>query len=284
MVPVGRDARRAVFGHVGEEGLAALGVAARQHPAVGAEPGHLGGAVQGLAIGVPSPRVGAAEAVHQLLRLREWQVVGRHLHVEQHDVDAVEEVQVDMHHLERHRCVAGPRHDLHRGDVAAAEHPHRRAAGRVAAAALAASLAIEEALHVGQEGDELVVVPLLEAARLALVLVDVFAPRRRVAQIAQQLPGRTAFDGVVAHSGGNQPQRPEQHLAQVAHQHGLGRRGIGRSAGVLQHGPQCRQLRSGEASAAGPRRCARRASDPAAGRAGSARPTRGTAPHPTMEG
>ena len=51
-----------------------------------------------LAGGVPAGRVGAAEAVHQVLRQRQRQVLAGHLHVEQDHLDAVEEVEVDMHH------------------------------------------------------------------------------------------------------------------------------------------------------------------------------------------
>ena len=163
----------------------------------------------------------------QLLRQRQGQVVGRHLDVEQHDVDAVEEVQVDVHHLQRDRSVADARDDAHRGDVVAAEDAHRRAGGRVAAAALRAPFAVEEALHVRQEADELVVVTLVEAAGGAVVLVEVLAPRRRIAHRTQRLPGRRRRAVVLRHARRDQAQRPEQRLAQVPHDHLLPAVGIG---------------------------------------------------------
>ena len=54
-------------------------------------------AMQRAALARPTAGVRAAEAVQQLLRLRELQVVGADLDVEQHDVDVEEEVQVDVH-------------------------------------------------------------------------------------------------------------------------------------------------------------------------------------------
>ena len=133
---------------------------------------------------VPAGRVGAAEAVQQVLRLRQRQVAGADLHVQQHQVDVQEEVQVDMHDVQQQRRIAGLRHHAHLGHVAAAEQPHRRA-GR-AGVALRAAVAVEEALHIGQEGDELVVVAFVEVVGVAGVFVHLLRQRqlRR-----QQLPG-----------------------------------------------------------------------------------------------
>ena len=132
------------------------------------------------AVGVPAGRVGAAEAVHQLLGQRQRQLVAGDLDVEQHDVHAVEEIQVDVHHLQRHRRVAGARLHAHRGDVVAAEDAHRRALAVLVVAAARAALAVEEALHVGQEGDELVVVALVELCRVAGELVELLAAGDKV--------------------------------------------------------------------------------------------------------
>ena len=85
----------------------------------------------------------------------------------------------------------------------------------VAAAALRSPLAVEEALHVGQEAHELVVVALVEAAGAAVVLVDVLAPGRSLAHVAQQLPGRAAARIVVGDARRDQPKRPQQGLPQV---------------------------------------------------------------------
>ena len=172
-------------------------------------------AVQRLALRVPAAGVGAAEAIEELLRLRQAQVVGADFDVEQHHVDVEEEVQVDVHDLQRDRRVAGPRHDAHRRDVAAAEHAHRRvAAGSLAGLAALAAVAVQEALHVGQEGDELVVVALVEAAAVAGVFVDLLAPRRCSPSRAAPARGR---DARRRRARRHQAQRPQQGLAQVAH-------------------------------------------------------------------
>ena len=235
VVPVLRDARRTMLGQVRQERAALLRVAARQHRTLRVEPFDAGQAVHRLAVAVPAGGVGPSEAVHQLLRERQLEVAGGDLDVQQDDVDAVEEVQVDMDDLQGDRRVAGPRHDAHRRDVAAPEHAHRRAGGRVAAAALGAALAVQEALHIRQEADELVVVALLKAAGAAVVLVDVLAPGRRVAHVAQQLPRRAASHIVVGHAGRYQPERPEQHLLQMPDGHRGPALGLRRNARVEQH-------------------------------------------------
>ncbi len=165
---------------------------------------------------VPAGRVGAAEAVQQLLRLRQRQVVGADLDVEQDHVDVVEEVQVDVHDLQRDRRVAGPRHDAHRGDVAAAEHPHRRVGGRVAAAALRRALRrTGSAARTAGSSRTRCSGARWKPPAAAGVFVDDLAPRRGVAHVAQQLPRRrcTSSPATPRH----QAQRPQQGLPQVAH-------------------------------------------------------------------
>ena len=223
--PVRGDARRAVFGHVRQEGITILGVRAGQHGVVGGEKLHAGHAMQRLALCVPAGRVGAAEAVEQVLRLRQRQVAGADLHVQQHQVDVEEEVQVDMHDVQQQRHIARLRHQPHPGHVAPAEQAHRRAGGT--GVALRSAIAVQEALHVGQEGDELVVVPLVEVLGIAGVFVHLLAPVRR-----QQLPGPRVRTLGQRH----QAQRPQQHLTQVPDLR------AGGGGGGHRHGAQCRSL------------------------------------------
>ncbi len=71
----------------------------------------------------PIGRIGAAEPVHRVLHAAETQVVGEDLDDQQHDVDVVEEVQVDMRNVEGLRLGSRLRErhpDL--GDVVATEH------------------------------------------------------------------------------------------------------------------------------------------------------------------
>lgn len=118
-----------------------------------------------------------------------------------------------MHHVEGDRRIAGPGDDAHPRDVFAAKNAHRcvgvAIAGSLAAAASAgatslAAFAVQNALHLRQKRDELVVVPLLEATGATGVFVDQLTPRRTP---------RMAGDTLHRH----QPQRPEQHLAQMPH-------------------------------------------------------------------
>ena len=48
-----------------------------------------------------------------------------HFDIEQHDVDVVEEVQIDVRDTQYERRIARASHDSHRRDVVAAEHAHR---------------------------------------------------------------------------------------------------------------------------------------------------------------
>ena len=186
--PVRGNARRAMAADVGHERGALVRIRLRQHAAVAADP--FGGrqAVQRAAVGVPARRVGAPGAVHQLLHLRQRHVVAGDLDVQDHHIDVEEEVQMHMHHVEHHRRVALARGDAHRGDVAAPEHAHRRAGIGVRIVASQATLAVQKLLHVGQEGDELGVVALLEDAARQLGIVLELAPRAGLAHVAQDLP------------------------------------------------------------------------------------------------
>ena len=174
--------------------------------------------MQRAALGVPAGRVGAAGAVKQLLRLRQTQVVGADFEVEQHHLDIEEEIEVAMHHVERDGRIAWLCHDPQRRDVVTPENPHRRLAvtiGRLATVVLRTAFAIEEALHIGQEAHELVVVALVKAAAVAGVLLDLFTPGRGIAEFAQHLPG--AMVPVLCISNRHQPHGPEQGLAEMLH-------------------------------------------------------------------
>ncbi len=89
--------------------------------------------------------------------------VGEDLHVQQHDVDVVEEVEIDVRDVKRTWYIARRRGEPDPRDVVAAEHPHRRA-DRLGYLSAAPPLSVQEALHVGQKGDKLAVVPLFEEA------------------------------------------------------------------------------------------------------------------------
>ena len=117
VLPVLRDARRAVLGEMGEENSrSCTSLCASTLPCASS---HSTDARQcsALAVRVPAGGVGAAEAVHAAPAPAAGTAVSRHLDVQQDDVDAVEEVQVDVHHLQRDGRVADAWDDAHRGDV-----------------------------------------------------------------------------------------------------------------------------------------------------------------------
>ncbi|MNT20191.1 hypothetical protein D3C72_1554910 [compost metagenome] len=129
-----------------------------------------------------------------------------------------------MHEVERDRRIAGAQHRPHGADVAAPKHPHRRAGGT--AAFPAAPFAIQEALHIGQKGHELVVVAFVKTAAVAREFVHHFAPGRGLlAHVRQQLPGFGVPALGAPHR--HQAQGPQQDLAKLPHAGGVGFSGHG---------------------------------------------------------
>jgi hypothetical protein len=202
--PVRCDTRRTLVMHEREKLVAILRVGARKDRAVCCQPLNLRHRMQRVALCVPPGRISAPEAVQQFLRLREREVVRLQLHVEQHDIDVVEEVEVDVNDLERERGCIGVRVHARGRDVRAAEHAHRRLGAGLADTAARAPFPVEELLHVGQEGDELVIVAFVETRNFAGVFVERLAPRRGVAHCFEQLPRSLGRDA----PGMNQAQRP----------------------------------------------------------------------------
>lgn len=203
---------RAIAAHRAEKLVAPLVIGDGEHLARGREPLDAPHAMAARAVVVPVGGIGAAEAVQGVLRARQAQVAGMDLDHEDGDVDVVEEVQVDVRDVEHHRVrlVAGERH-AHPGEVAAAEDADRRFARRRAALL---ALAVEEALHVRQEGHELAVVALLELRRITGELVGELAPGTLRAAALQHLP---VLLDLLALADRHQLQRPEQDLAELAH-------------------------------------------------------------------
>src|SRR6185503_14732940 len=89
------------------------------------------------------------------------------------DVGVQEEIECDFLDLESERHAVVERHADAR-DVLAAKDVH---ASLAAARLLARDRAIDEALHVRQEGDELLVIALADLAGLGVELVAQLAPR-----------------------------------------------------------------------------------------------------------
>jgi hypothetical protein len=120
--------------------------------------------------------------------------------------------------VERDGRVAGLRHHAHGRNVVPPKDAHRRIAviaAFFAALALGAALAVEKALHIRQEAHELVVVALVKAATVAGVFVDLLAPGRCIAHLAQHVP-RAVVRGLGI-GRRHQPQGPEQGLPEMLH-------------------------------------------------------------------
>ena len=174
-IPVGREGRCPVLADMGKESGLSLVVGGRQHGAVGAEPLGALEAVTAVAVGFPVDRIGAAEPEHGLLGAGERDVAAVKFDGQDDKVEIVEKVEVDMGNVEfarRHRGVGIGA--AHAGDVVAAEYPNRRFR-RIGAPRL--SLAIQEALDVGQKGDELAVMTGLKTGGIIGELVVHLAPR-----------------------------------------------------------------------------------------------------------
>ena len=101
---------------------------------------------------------------------------------------------------------------FHSGNITATKDPDRRFA--VTGLSFAAdTLTVQETLHVGQEGDEFLVVPFLEIVGIAEFVVH-FPPRALVPHRLQQFPifGNVRFPHPRVHN----LQGPQQNLPKVA--------------------------------------------------------------------
>jgi hypothetical protein len=114
------------------------------------------------------------------------------------------------------------------GDIVAA-HGLDRALAIHSPHGAADALPVQEALHRRQEGDELVVMPLLEFGGVAELVVDL-APRTAVA-VGQMLPVLQLVAGLER----QQIDRPEQDLAQMPHARGVARARLGALGDILLH-------------------------------------------------
>ena len=99
------------------------------------------------------------------------------------------------------------------GHVFAPKHAHGRGAA-LGLFARAPAFAVEKSLHVRQERDELVVVPLLELVRVAGELVQHLVPRVALALLLEHFP---VLLNLRAFPDRHELQRPEQDLPKVSH-------------------------------------------------------------------
>ena len=217
--PVRRYARRPVLADERQKLLALRRVGCREHGPIGRQPLDLVHAVQALTVVFPGRGVGAGEPVKRVFRFVQGEVLAEHLDVQQHDVDVVEEVQVDMSNGQRDRHATGAGREPHRRDVIASEHAHRRAAGVRAArrlVALRTTFAVEEPLHVRQERRELVVMAFLEVAGVASEFVRHLVPRISGSRLLEQFPVPLDLRPLTANR--HQLQRPEHDLPELPYE------------------------------------------------------------------
>src|SRR6185295_12075255 len=186
----------------------------RAHRSLRVEPFDASRAVRALARIVPEPGIRAAEAEHRVLGALERDVVDEDLEREQHDVRIEEEIKIDDAHVERERrAVAVRDHDL--ADVAAPIDPKARLA--FAPRGVDADLrAVQEPLHERQERHELAVRALAEVLRVTLELLDELAPRVIALDRSERLPVPLKLAGLLL---GNEQQRPEHGLTEMADEH-----------------------------------------------------------------
>src|SRR5438067_5893217 len=136
----------------------------------------------------PRNGISATDAIHRLLRAGEAQIVGEDFHDEQHDVDVVEEIQVDVRDVEDFRIALRLRKsDPQLRNVVATKHAQRRVGARGRASAHR-PFAVEKIAHVREERHEFAVMPLLEVLPVAPELVLQLAPRVLAGRTSQDVP------------------------------------------------------------------------------------------------
>ena len=207
--PVRRDVGGTMLADVGEIARPVLVIGRREDLAGGGKPFHALGTVPSASAGLPVRRIRAADAVHRIQRTRERKVVSNQFQREDRNVDVIEEMQVDVRHIEKRRRVVAGEADAGLRDVAAPEHAHRP---QVAAFA-ARSLAVQKALHVRQESHELLVMALAEILRVVGELVGHLGPAAGRG-LLQKLP--MALD-LLPPRMRDQLDRPQHDLAKLQH-------------------------------------------------------------------
>src|SRR5882672_8194757 len=168
--------------------------------------------MQRVAVCIPTRWIAAPESIQHFLRGAEVEIVRLDLDVEQHDVDVIKKIKIDVHDVERQRHRARACQHAYRSNVVTAEYPHRRFLAAVAGGTSRPYLAVEKLLNVRQERDELVVVAFVEARNLSRVLVYRLLPGRRCAEFLQHLPRPLVARARRQHEA----QRPQQDLPEVA--------------------------------------------------------------------
>src|SRR5690349_8563632 len=114
----------------------------------------------------PVRGITAAQPEQRVLRLRQRQIVPKHLDDENRHVDVIEEIQIHMRHAEGHGDGMGAGEcDPYLGDIAATKYTNAGLLLDVPVAPF--SFSVEEALDVGEECDELAVMPFLKLMRVA---------------------------------------------------------------------------------------------------------------------
>ena len=186
ILPVRSERRRTFAAHRRQILLSRLVVRHRQHTAIGRQPFHLAGAVDGIALLGPARRIGTAEPMQGVLHDVERQVGAGYFDGKNDKVDVIEKIQIDMPDVEHDRhvppgegdprlCHVGPAIDLYRGFAVGG---HRAALG---------AFAVEKPLHKGQERHELAVMPFLEGIGIGAEFVIHFLPDT-AGVLLEQLP------------------------------------------------------------------------------------------------
>ena len=210
--PMRRDARRTVPAYERKILFALCEIRSGEDLTVVVQPLDPMRAVHALALIVPREGVGAAGPVERVLDVMQRKPVGEELHVQQHDVDVVEEVEIDVRDIVRAWYIARCRGESDPRNIIAAKHPHRRA-NRLDPLSAAAPLSVQEALYIGQKGDKLAVVPLFEEAVFPREFVHDLVPRVVRPALLEQLP---VFLDLRAAPERDELQGPQENLAKMA--------------------------------------------------------------------
>lgn len=170
-LPVRRRARRSVVADEREIAIPILVVGGGEHVSALVEPLDTRRAVQRLAALGPAGRVCAAEAVHDLVHRGERKIGRKELASKDDRVDVVKEMQVDVRNAAGYRLPSFVECDAQRADIGATVDP-QRGVSPPQPTDRTRSIAVKKALHVRQEAHEFAIVPFLEYALNAELVID----------------------------------------------------------------------------------------------------------------
>ena len=171
-----RDAHRALRTYLRQKFFTSFVVRRRHRSPISRDELDFARTMSSLSRRFPIGRISAAQPEHHVLRRRQRNVVRKEFERQNGDIDLEKEIKIDMRNTEIERFGIAREVNADGRDVGSPKDIDRalRANGP---GNFAATAAIQKALHRRQKGHEFIIVPLLEAQRIAGEFILDFAPR-----------------------------------------------------------------------------------------------------------